>query len=107
MSDTGEAIVVFCPECSAQYRLPASAAGKKARCKCGHEFQVAAPAPKPVAAVQPAPAAEFDPFAAAPPEYCVNHPQVPAVYGCARCHKFATVHTPDSNEGAGWRARWD
>lgn len=37
----GETIKCACPDCKAKYRLPAEAAGRKARCKiCGTKFHV-------------------------------------------------------------------
>ena len=39
-----EKMQVTCPTCGKAYRVPVSAAGSKAACKCGHAFVVPAPA---------------------------------------------------------------
>lgn len=39
-------IVIACPECQKQLKVPAEAQGKKVRCKCGHMFAVPATAPE-------------------------------------------------------------
>jgi hypothetical protein len=36
---------VTCPGCQKQYKLPDTAAGQVASCKCGKKFRIAAPAP--------------------------------------------------------------
>lgn len=46
-------IIVACPECQKQLKVPADAQGKKVRCKCGHVFAAQPAAPE---KTRPAPA---------------------------------------------------
>jgi len=69
-----ETIVISCPECGKQLRVPEEAAGKKIRCKgCEHVFTVESPgkskpakAPAKAAAPKPAPAKPGKPAKPAP-----------------------------------------
>lgn len=48
-----ENITVRCGECGAQFTVPASMAGKQARCSCGHSVTIPAPGAGPVAGEGP------------------------------------------------------
>jgi DNA-directed RNA polymerase subunit RPC12/RpoP len=61
-----ESLTIACPECDKQFTVPATAVGKKLRCKgCDHAFVIAAPKPAPARAAKavPKPAAKRPPTA--------------------------------------------
>jgi hypothetical protein len=92
-----ETIVVACPECKKQLRVPVEIRGKKVRCKgCSHIFPIPAaddgvkpaPAAKAAPATKPAPAkpkpADDDEFGTANP-YAVSHEENAEIPRCPHC----------------------
>ncbi len=105
MTDAGDQIVVACPECGNRYKLPSTASGRRANCKCGVTFKIQAPVPTEVLPAEVLPAevvpamqetlphpaptsATPSPPAASAPGDCVNHPGVAAMFGCSQCRSL-------------------
>ncbi len=88
MSDAAEKVLISCPSCGKQYRIPVKMAGKQASCKCGSVFSIRKAMEATAEEVEPMDEAlPVEPVQASPTD-CAFHPGTPALVACAECRKL-------------------
>ncbi len=87
MSDATAKILITCPMCQKQYRVPTSMVGKQTRCKCGTTFLARPAAVAEPSDVLPAEIVVSSPVQASSSD-CAFHPGTQALFLCANCRKL-------------------